>query len=269
MPSTDKKFNSAAHLKKEQYQNSNNLSARMLVHEKFSVATEPWFDWVWRHIDVKEGVQILELGAGTGLLWSRNLDRLPKDANVILTDLSEGMLKTAKESIGDDDRFSFYSYDVDHLNFEDYSFDIIIANHMLYHVPDLKGTLREVRRLLKLDGLFYAATNGATHMKQLYDYLNIYDPKLKAEMFRLNFVLENGETFLGEIFDSVDCDRYPNGLRITEVAPLVDYIYSLKTMAFNNLEDSMRDGLTKYFEAILAEKGVIEIEKRTGMFICR
>jgi len=43
----------------------------------------------------------------------------------------------------------------------------------------------------------------------------------------------------------------------------------LRTMAFNNLEDSMRDGLTEYFEAILAEKGVIEIEKRTGMFICR
>ena len=88
-------------------------------------------------------------------------------------------------------------------------------------------------------------------------------------MFRLNFVLENGETFLGEVFDSVQCDRYPNGLRITEVAPIVDYIYSLKTMAFNNLEDSMRDGLTEFFEAILAEKGVIEIEKRTGMFICR
>jgi hypothetical protein len=122
---------------------------------------------------------------------------------------------------------------------------------------------------LKPGGVFYAATNGATHMQGLYDLLNAYSPDLKVEMFRLNFVLENGEGFLSEVFDTVDCVRYPNGLRITEVTPLVDYIYSLKTMAFNHLEDSMRDGLTEYFEAIMAEKGVIEIEKRTGMFICR
>ncbi len=269
MPSTDKKFNSAAHLKKEQYQNSNNLSARMLVHEKFSVATEPWFDWVWRQMEVKDGARILELGAGTGLLWGKNLGRLPEDAQVVLTDLSDGMLQTAKETIGDDNRFSFYDYDVDHLSFDDDSFDIIIANHMLYHVPDVKRTLHEVRRLLKPGGVFYAATNGATHMQGLYDLLNAYDPDLKAEMFRLNFVLENGEGFLSEVFDAVGCVRYPNGLRITEVTPLVDYIYSLKTMAFNHLEDSMRDGLKEYFEAIMAEKGVIEIEKRTGMFICR
>ena len=269
MPSTDKKFNSADHLKNEQYQNSNNLSARMLVHERFSVATEPWFDWVWRHMDVGEGAQILELGAGTGLLWKKNLERLPKDTKVILTDLSDGMLQTAKETIGEDDRFSFYAYDVDHLNFEEDSFDIIIANHMLYHVPDISRTLDEVRRLLKPDGFFYAATNGATHMQGLYDYLNAFDEELNAEMFRLNFVLENGETILSEVFDSIRCATYPNGLQITQVAPLIDYVYSLKSIALNNLDDSKREGLTKFFETLMAEKGVIEIEKRTGMFICR
>ena len=40
------------------------------------------------------------------------------------------------------------------------TFEIVIANSMLYHVPEIDKALSEVRRVLKKDGVFYAATSG-------------------------------------------------------------------------------------------------------------
>lgn len=59
--------------------------------------------------------------------------------------------------------------DITDIPFEDGSFDFAIANHMLYHVPDLDKAIGEVHRVLKPDGVFYATTTGG---RGLSDYLN-------------------------------------------------------------------------------------------------
>ena len=269
MTESKNRFNDISRLKNEQYKNANNLQARMRVHELYSVATEPWFTWVMRHIKFPQNARVLELGAGTGLLWARNLETVPEDSQIILTDLSGGMLVTAKKNIGDDTRFDYQAIDVDHLEFPDNSFDIIIANHMLYHVPDVKRTLKEVRRLLKPAGTFYAATNGEGHMQELYDHLNGFDGEISAQKFRLNFVLENGAEFLQEVFSEVNCVEYPNKLHITETEPLLDYIYSMQSIAIVGLSEDKRSLLEDYFSQIISEKGKIQIRKHAGMFICR
>lgn len=269
MPKSKKSFNSPIHLKNEQYKNSDNLSARMRVHELFSVAKEPWFAWVWRQIAFPENAKVLEIGAGTGLLWAMNLEHVPQDAEIVLSDLSEGMMEKAKETVGEDQRFSYLVSEADCLNYPDDSFDIIIANHMLYHVPDVATTLREMRRLLKPSGVFYAATNRESHMQELYDCLNAFSGEISAQKFRLNFVLENGADFLNEFFNEINCPDYPNGLKITDIEPLIDYIYSMQTIAIAGLTESMRPEVTAYFSELFSEKGFIEIRKHAGMFICR
>jgi ubiquinone/menaquinone biosynthesis C-methylase UbiE len=50
--------------------------------------------------------------------------------------------------------FSFAQADAQALPFRDASFDAVIANHMLYHVPDISRSLGEVRRVLKPSGGF-------------------------------------------------------------------------------------------------------------------
>ncbi|WP_084767053.1 class I SAM-dependent methyltransferase [Clostridium nigeriense] len=44
---------------------------------------------------------------------------------------------------------SFQQIDIQDINFPDETFDVIIANHMLYHIPDLQKALYEVKRVLK------------------------------------------------------------------------------------------------------------------------
>lgn len=44
--------------------------------------------------------------------------------------------------------------------FEHDSLDVVIANHMLYHIDNVDGVLKSVSNILKTGGKLYAATNG-------------------------------------------------------------------------------------------------------------
>ena len=44
--------------------------------------------------------------------------------------------------------------DIQDIPFPDHCFDVVIANHMLYHVPDLTKAISEVHRVLRTDGKF-------------------------------------------------------------------------------------------------------------------
>ena len=61
----------------EQYRNAANLRARIDLHRRFSTSPISWNRWVFDQMRLPEGARVLELGAGTGLLWSENRDRLP------------------------------------------------------------------------------------------------------------------------------------------------------------------------------------------------
>ena len=53
------------------------------------------------------------------------------------------------------------------LPFEADTFDAVVANHMLYHVPDRAQALAEMQRVLKPGGQVYLATNGLAHLREL------------------------------------------------------------------------------------------------------
>src|SRR5262249_25635887 len=109
------------------------------------------------------------------------------------------------------------------------SFDVVIANHMLYHVPDLPGAVRELRRVLRPDGLLAAATNGMGHLRELDDIAAAHAGGAVRHPVALNlsFRLENGAEQLAAAFDSVELRRFEDGLRITEAEPAVAYVASM------------------------------------------
>ena len=52
----------------EQYRDSSNLAPRWLLHEEYSTASVPWFEWVALQIEWQRGAQVLELGCGLALM---------------------------------------------------------------------------------------------------------------------------------------------------------------------------------------------------------
>ena len=94
--------------------------------------------------------RILELGCGSGLLWKSSIDRIPAGWKITLSDLSPGMLDAAWRNLVVTGRtFQFKEIDAQSIPFEDETFDAVIANHMLYHVPDRGKALAEIKRVLK------------------------------------------------------------------------------------------------------------------------
>jgi ubiquinone/menaquinone biosynthesis C-methylase UbiE len=138
------------YLKNDQYRDASNLNVRMALHQRFGTAKVPWHRWVFDQFHLPPEARVLELGCGPGQLWVQNMDRVPADWAVTLSDFSLGMVEQARDNLAASDQpFTFERCDAQALPFADGSFDSVIANHMLYHIPDRQRVYAEVRRVLK------------------------------------------------------------------------------------------------------------------------
>ena len=97
---------------------------------------------------------VLELAAGTGLI-SKNIVGQAKMIEV--TDASCEMIKEAQKN-NSSAKLHFSVQDMFHLPYADQSFDVIIVSNALHIVPHPEDALREIRRVLKDDGLLIAPT---------------------------------------------------------------------------------------------------------------
>ena len=170
---------------------------------------------------------------------------------------------------------NFQVADIQELPFDDATFDLVVANHMLYHVPDLTKALQEVVRVLKVNGRFCAVTNGATHMQELkllradmlrYVNLPVDNNRLFAQ---LPFRLENGAALLQPWFRQVQFVPFEDSLEVNEVAPLIDYAFSADEYRAI-LTDERLSKIRQYVaDRMTAVGGSIHITKSVGMFVAR
>lgn len=248
---------------KKQYQTAHNLNIRISIHEKYSTNKLPFGDWIVSHYDIRPSNRILELGCGTGSMWVNHLDLLAEDTQLILTDFAAGMLETAKQNIHSS-KVSFAQADIQNIPYADSSFDVAIANMMLYHVPDLHKGLSEVRRVLKPGGTFYCATYGIhgimEYVTDLLKGLNV------SGSIGTTFTLQNGAESLNRHFESVQRLDREDGLAITDINDFADYIYSMSGLT--NIDTIPRNSLLTLLESRM-ENGILFIPKEYGMFICR
>ena len=249
---------------REQYRTADKLSTRISIHDKYSVNRQGFHPWIASHYRIPEGAALLELGCGTGSPWKGQEGIIRKCARFVLSDLSEGMLEKAKETLKDVPGIEYRLIDITDIPFSDESFDAVIANMMLYHVPDLDGALREVRRVLKKDGSFYCATYGENGMTA---YLAGLFKEYPVDG-RLNdtFTLENGEAILRRHFSEVQRLLYEDALAVTDVDDMVDYIFSLS--GFSALRRLPRKTVRSVLEAHKTH-GILQVPKEYGLFIAR
>jgi len=81
------------------------------------------------------------------------------------------------------------------------------------------------------------------------------------------FGLESGEAYMRRAFSEVKLERYPDSLVVTEAAPLMDYICSMRVRS--RVSDEQVADLRRHLENEIAARGEIRISKDTGMFIAR
>lgn len=214
---------------KAQYRNSTNISARIRLHRLFSSNKQGWFPWIYEQCQITEGMKILELGCGNGRLWIENKAKLPADCEIILSDISEGMIRDVRrEQSLQDDRFSFAAFDCHAIPYEDASFDLVIANHVLFYCKDVDRVCSEVGRVLKPGGRFVCGTYGVAHMQEVSRLVTQFDDRitLSGENLYEHFGKENGAQALAPYFAEVDWQQYEDALIVTHAEPLIEYVLS-------------------------------------------
>lgn len=246
----------------KQYQTPNNLNTRISIHAKYSTNHQPFGDWIMSHYEIRPGHRILELGCGTGDMWKGNLDILKSGVKLTLTDFSPGMLEMAKRSTAHP-QVDYRIVNIQDIPYEDGSFDMVIANMMLYHVPDLHKGLSEVRRVLKPGGKFYCATYGEQGIMEFVNE-SLRDLGIHGEVGK-TFTLQNGASILGAHFRNVQMCTREDGLAVTCVEDFVDYVLSMSSLT--GITDGCRDSLRQAFEKKIIN-GILYVPKEYGMFIC-
>ncbi len=135
-------------------------------------------------------------------MWKNRESVICACSKIILSDFSEGMVATTKDNIGSYHNIEYKVLDIQEIPYKDATFDIVIANMMLYHVPDIDKGLTEVRRVLKREGRFYCATYGEHGIiEYLFKILSEYGVE---DNINKNFILQNGYEILSKTFSKVE-----------------------------------------------------------------
>jgi len=252
---------------KKQYQNESNISARISLHRDYSTNKDGWFPWIYRHCGLSEEYTVLEIGCGNGELWLENFDKLPRKINIMLSDISKGMIKDVKKSIKDN-RFNFDVFDACEIPYGDNCFDVVIANHMLFYCKDVNRVISECYRVLKSNGILVCSTYGRNHMKEITDLVKNFNSDIVLSKNNLfdKFGKENGKELLNKYFNEVNCYEYDDSIVIDKSEPLIRYILSCHGNQNFLLVNSYKE-FRDYVNDIV--KDGFYISKDACVFICK
>lgn len=251
----------------EQYADAGNLGARIALHEGYTTAPEPWWPWVFDRVHAAADAagapadaDVLEVGCGRGDLWVENAGAVPDGWSVLATDFSAGMLAEFAETTAPADLTPGATgrAAAEALPLPDDHFDVVVANHMLYHV-DRERALPELRRVLRPGGRLVATTNGEDNLSELRALLDAAGAEWTPSTG--DFSLQNAPDQLRAAFDAVERRGFDGGLRVPDLEPLVAYAGSLPGMDERRVE--------RFAELAAAEldDGPLVVEKEQGALV--
>ena len=121
----------------------------------------------------RPGSRLLDAGCGPGgfLRWAVDHGSFATAAGV---DIGADAIVLARERVPEAD---LRTGELRALPFPDASFDLVVTNDVLQHVPetDVAESLRELRRLLAPDGTLLVHTNGSRRLRRERDDWRAYD----------------------------------------------------------------------------------------------
>jgi ubiquinone/menaquinone biosynthesis C-methylase UbiE len=258
-PSTGRDY-----LTTQQYATDANLAARQSIY----VYQQPRVN-IWGSALDLAGLSgdeaVLDVGCGNGsYLWA--LGQREHRGIVVGMDLSPGMLDAARARTRHPD---VLLGDAQVLPFPDDSFDVVLAMHMLYHLPDRAVGIRELRRVLRDDGVMLAVTNSNSHLHEIDEIVRASAAGRSLPSNRLTFTLESGGAELRGAFTHVERHDMSSELVVTDVEPVVTYVMSMRAFVAGDELDAVVDEIRRRVAQEIAASGALRVRTAAGCFVCR
>lgn len=132
---------------------------------------------IMHFLPIKDGMKVLDLGAGSGYLSfpiaKRNAACEIVGLDIVANTLAANRVRAEKEGVRN---LSFVCYDGIDFPFEANSFDMVITRYALHHFPDIDHSISEVARVLKTGGSFFISDpcpNDCDHNRFVDEYMQL------------------------------------------------------------------------------------------------
>jgi len=100
----------------------------------------------------RDGLAVLEIACGTGIVTRHLREALPASATLVATDLNQAMVDYGRGAVPDP-AIVWQQADAQALPFEDGSFDVVVCQFGFMFLPDKVQGFREARRMLRPGGV--------------------------------------------------------------------------------------------------------------------
>jgi SAM-dependent methyltransferase len=175
-------------------------------------------------------------------------------------------------------RLSLIQADAQRLPLRDGAVDVALAMHMLYHVPDVRAAVRELRCIVRPGGTVLASTNSADTLEELHDLLNAAVSELLRRPVEtrpaLGFTTETGQAVLEGEFSEVSLRRHDVSLSLPAAQPVIAYLGSVRDPVLSHVGepldfDAVLDEVAARVERVIQARGRFRAAGRGGVFVCR
>jgi SAM-dependent methyltransferase len=246
------------------------------MREKYAIPRIDFPLWALNGVLWRGEEKVLDVGCGFGQYYHKLYDRVP-DAEYYGLDLFPGVLATHPGA--DSGRLAVA--DAIALPYPSATFDVVMANHMLYHVQDIDTALREIRRVLKPDGVLMATTHSVQTMPELRVLLRraviiltqqppsaVRAPLAASDLFGL----ENGTRMLARHFYAVSRFEIPSTMIFTTLEPFLSYLNAMRDLLELYLPsdvswDSIIDVLREQVTQLIHQWGEVPISRLAGVLV--
>jgi SAM-dependent methyltransferase len=131
-----------------------------ILHELYGPATRR----LLIEAGLRRGMRVADIGCGVGMVTAWLAKLVGPEGTVVGIDDSEAQLSEAREQLnGDGDNVSFHRAGADDVGLPAESFDLVYCRFLLIHLPDPRQALREMRRLLKPNGILACEDGDLTN----------------------------------------------------------------------------------------------------------
>lgn len=219
------------------YATDRNLRILEETYAQYCVPRKDFVSWTLDAVHWSGDEAVLDIGVGTGSHYACLMRRQP-DISYFAVDLSPYLLSQHPCRAG---RLAYG--DALRLPYADDAFDVVMANHVLYHMADVDSCLREIKRVLKPDGRLLASTDSLQTTPELQVLIRraiilLSDNGAQVQPLCLpcdSFALENGTRILARHFYAVVRHDLPGILSFNAVDPALEYLESMRDLRQHDL----------------------------------
>lgn len=242
-----------------QYADDEKLRIRKETHERYTEGGTGFQEWVMEQVGARPGQSLLDVGSGTGEDYHPLLERV----EIVAMDLSLGMLVKVRSG-------KRVNGDAQALPFKDRTFDRVMANHMLYHVPDKVAAMREMRRVVKPGGRVVITANSRQSYRSLWDLRNEAIAELGLpEYYGVGywFALEDVE-LVESVFPNVRVEEIRSAFVFPSAEPVFRYLATGPASVETEEQRQLLFALMRpRIEEIIRREGAFRVPKTAGCFI--